>query len=94
MAQWVSHSHASTLDEMIRLEGRGFYIKSFCVECGESQPTLCYDDCFGGELFCEGCIITLYVCNPLHNIKAFSFFLLNFDHQCLLGTTALAWFIF
>jgi len=74
MAQWVSHSHASMLDEMIRLEGRGSYIKSVCIECSESQPTLHCKDCFGGELFCEGCLIKLHIRNPLHNIKVFSFF--------------------
>lgn len=75
MAQWVSHSHTSMLDEMIRLEGRASYTNSFCIECLESWPTLHCDDCFGGELFCEGCIIKLHICNPLHNIKVFSVFL-------------------
>jgi len=38
MAQWVSHSHGSTLDELIRMEGRGPYIQSICAECSKPQP--------------------------------------------------------
>jgi hypothetical protein len=71
MAQWVSHSRSSTLDEMIRLDGRGSYVQSLCVDCSKSQPTLRCNDCFGGELFCEECLVNLHVRNPLHNITVF-----------------------
>jgi len=75
MAQWVSHSRSLTLDEMIRLEGRGSYARSVCAECSNSQPTLHCDDCFGGELFCEECVIKLHVRNPLHNITVWTSFI-------------------
>jgi len=90
MAQWVSHGRASTLDEMICMEGRGSYIRSICAECSKPQPTLRCEDCFGGELFCQDCIVKLHICNPLHSIKVFDF-LLPFYHQYLTGSIALEW---
>ena len=80
MAQWVSHSRASTLDEMIRMEGRGSYIRSICAECSEPQPTLRCEDCFGGELFCQDCMVKRHICNPLHSIKVFNFLLPFYHH--------------
>jgi hypothetical protein len=75
MAQWVSHSRASTLDEMIRMEGRGSYARNVCAECSALQPTLRCEDCFGGELFCPECTVKLHIRNPLHNIKVFPSFI-------------------
>jgi hypothetical protein len=90
MAQWVSHSRGSTLDELIRMEGRGSYIQSICAECSKPQPTLRCEDCFGRELFCQDCVVKLHIRNPLHHIKVFDF-LLPFYHRYLTESIALEW---
>jgi hypothetical protein len=92
MAQWVLHSRSLTLDEMIRLEGRGSYAQSICIECFKSQPTLRCEDCFGGELFCEECCVKLHVRNPLHNITVFISGIL-FNCLYLFGAVALEWYL-
>lgn len=53
------------------LEGRGDSIHSSCRNCGEEVPTkFRCRDCFGGDLWCEQCTVSLHVLNPLHRIQA------------------------
>ncbi|KAG1725657.1 hypothetical protein EDB19DRAFT_1897750 [Suillus lakei] len=59
------------LDEMIRLEGRGDYIKdSLCRYCQEHVPTIRCQDCFLLELYCSSCTVERYRCLPLHRLQS------------------------
>lgn len=57
--------------EVLRLEGRGDHRESdICSLCETSSPALyrC-NDCFGGELYCQGCIVYLHARTPLHRLQ-------------------------
>jgi hypothetical protein len=56
------------LHEIIRLDGRGDR-HTICRICHSADPTLRCEDCFGGEMFCRGCMVDLHACTPLHRIE-------------------------
>ncbi|KAF7797133.1 hypothetical protein EIP86_008325 [Pleurotus ostreatoroseus] len=61
------------LDEDLRTEGRGDFSElKVCLECGTPNPCIRCKDCFGGELFCEGCTIKHHERLPLHLIERFN----------------------
>ncbi|KAG2133551.1 uncharacterized protein EDB93DRAFT_1242852 [Suillus bovinus] len=71
MALWL-HERKKYLLELIRLEGRGDYTsRETCQghsECASEPGYHCWD-CFGTELYCQGCIVNRHCENPLHKIE-------------------------
>ncbi|KAJ7792211.1 hypothetical protein B0H14DRAFT_2269498, partial [Mycena olivaceomarginata] len=60
------------LDEMIRLEGRGYAaIYSKCGDCESCDPTFrCeHQTCYGPSLFCQTCIVKRHAVLPMHWIQ-------------------------
>lgn len=59
------------LDELLRSEGRGSEREKPCPRCLDATMTPCIrcEDCFGGELLCEGCSAVEHRTNPFHRIK-------------------------
>ena len=73
MLQWRDYSRELSLDEMLRLEGRGVYTGSPCGECSAPSPLYRCTDCFGGELFCKACIRSMHQRSPFHVIEVCQF---------------------
>ncbi|EIW79765.1 hypothetical protein CONPUDRAFT_34829, partial [Coniophora puteana RWD-64-598 SS2] len=58
------------LKELLRGEGRGEQVEqTVCSSCQASEPEFRCKDCFGGLLYCQGCIVKKHVENPLHRIE-------------------------
>ena len=74
MLQWRHHSRELTLDEMLRLEGRGAYASSPCAECSAPCPLYRCLECFSGELFCPECIRSVHRRSPFHAVEVSIFF--------------------
>ncbi|KAJ7023345.1 hypothetical protein C8F04DRAFT_1271407 [Mycena alexandri] len=64
------------LQETIRLEGCAGASEDVCPGCGGEAPTIRCKQCFGGDLFCVGCCVSMHAANPLHITDAWdgSFF--------------------
>jgi len=73
MLQWRDYSRELALDEMLRLEGRGEYAGLPCGECSAPCPLYRCVDCFGGELFCQGCIKSMHQRSPFHIVEVSGF---------------------
>ena len=73
MKQWRDYSRELVLDEMLRLEGRGTHVEAPCGECSALHPRFRCTDCFGHELFCQRCILSIHQRNPFHTIEVCSF---------------------
>lgn len=57
------------LKEFIRLDGRGDQdLWEACRLCGGMANIRCRD-CFGGEMFCQGCTVDLHAISPFHVIE-------------------------
>jgi len=69
MLQWKEFSRELALDELLRLEGRGAYGGSPCGECSASCPLYRCMDCFGGELFCQKCMVSMHRRSPFHVVE-------------------------
>ncbi|KAK7050147.1 CxC2 domain-containing protein [Favolaschia claudopus] len=71
MLTWAEHQD-EYLDEMIRLEGRGYSaIYSTCGGCGAKDPTFRCENqlCFGPSLFCKSCTVHRHAALPTHWIQ-------------------------
>ncbi|KAG2122502.1 hypothetical protein DEU56DRAFT_873615 [Suillus clintonianus] len=56
--------------EFLRHEGRGDYASDpVCWRCHLHVPQFRCIDCFGTELYCKDCIVTLHTQNPVHRIQ-------------------------
>lgn len=56
--------------EILRLEGRGDHCRGgLCPLCESSDAVYRCSDCFGGELYCQGCIVYLHSRTPLHRLQ-------------------------
>lgn len=61
---------AEYLAELLRLEGRGRAgVQTRCILCLEGNPDFLCSDCFGQDLFCQGCIVSCHEANPLHRVE-------------------------
>ncbi|KAJ7800789.1 hypothetical protein B0H14DRAFT_2155905, partial [Mycena olivaceomarginata] len=71
MLTWANYQD-EYLDEMIRLEGRGYAaIYSKCRDCESCDPTFrCeHQTCYGPSLFCQTCIVKRHAVLPMHWIQ-------------------------
>ncbi|KAF8209183.1 hypothetical protein K438DRAFT_1572996 [Mycena galopus ATCC 62051] len=71
MLTWANHQD-EYLEEMLRLEGRGYQaIYSRCGGCEEAAPTFrCeHQTCHGPSLFCKTCIVERHAVLPTHWIQ-------------------------
>ncbi|KAH7905178.1 hypothetical protein BJ138DRAFT_1231765, partial [Hygrophoropsis aurantiaca] len=57
------------LQELLRHESRGGPSSDFCGLCEAPAPQYRCEDCFGFDMYCSGCILTLHAHNPLHRLK-------------------------
>ncbi|KAG1722852.1 hypothetical protein EDB19DRAFT_1898151 [Suillus lakei] len=58
------------LQELLQHEGCGDYIHdTVCRNCGSGAPRFCCRDCFGTELCCHNCVVTLHTKHPTHRIQ-------------------------
>jgi hypothetical protein len=81
------------LHELICLDGRGDKdLGSSCRLC-ESAPDIRCEDCFGGELFFQGCTIDLHAVNPLHRIEVY-IYSHYIDLTDLYSCIAMEWHLF
>ncbi|KAJ7050144.1 hypothetical protein C8F01DRAFT_1001117 [Mycena amicta] len=72
MLTWANEHQNEYLDELLRLEGRGYpAIYSTCGGCGRADPTFrCeHQTCYGPSLFCEPCIVQRHAVLPTHWIQ-------------------------
>ena len=81
MLQWRDHSRELVLDEMLWLEGRGLYADLPCGECFSPRPLYRCKDCFGGQLFCQGCIAATHCRSPFHVIEVSNSLILAPSHS-------------
>lgn len=59
--------------EILRLEGRGEHDDiDTCSLCATSPALYRCSDCFGGELYCQGCVVYLHARTPLHRLQVSS----------------------
>ncbi|KAH7918603.1 hypothetical protein BV22DRAFT_1024324 [Leucogyrophana mollusca] len=57
--------------EMLRRDGRGDHItEAVCCRCRLACPCFRCEDCFGSELFCKQCMVSMHDRTPLHRIEA------------------------
>ncbi|KAG2143930.1 hypothetical protein BD769DRAFT_1348075 [Suillus cothurnatus] len=63
---WLNH-RALFLQEMIHLEGRVSMWS--CSECDGPNPEYKCQDCFGSELHCSTCILSVHAHHPLHQLQ-------------------------
>jgi hypothetical protein len=71
MLTWAEHQD-EYLDEMIRLEGRGYAsIYSKCGGCGEPNPRFrcAQQTCFRLSLYCQKCVVARHAVLPTHWIQ-------------------------
>ncbi|KAF7364546.1 hypothetical protein MVEN_00323600 [Mycena venus] len=71
LTMWEEDDLEEFLDEQLRGEGRGDYIRSVrCAECWERdvQAHRC-EECFTDALFCGPCIVRLHADNPFHVVQ-------------------------
>ncbi|KAF8121845.1 hypothetical protein K438DRAFT_1653350 [Mycena galopus ATCC 62051] len=71
MLTWVEHQD-EYLDEMLRLEGRGFpATHSKCGGCGKADPRFrCeHQTCYGPALYCQECVVDRHAVLPTHWIQ-------------------------
>jgi hypothetical protein len=67
---WAAHEVNDYLAELIRLEGRGDAIsQEQCAQCLSSSADYRCEDCFGHQLFCGLCMVSLHQQNPLHRLE-------------------------
>jgi hypothetical protein len=67
LRKWIP-DRDNYLQELLRLDGRagaGYY----CGLCQANGPAYRCENCFGGLMFCQGCIVSLHACMPLHRIE-------------------------
>ncbi|KAJ7043422.1 hypothetical protein C8F04DRAFT_1250850 [Mycena alexandri] len=53
---------------LLRLEGAADGDVDTCPCCSTAKPTIRCKQCFGGEMYCRGCIVQMHAKNPLHII--------------------------
>lgn len=58
------------LDEFLRNNGRGDSMQQVtCIKCEVEMPQYRCSDCFGGDMYCKACILTMHAANPLHSAE-------------------------
>jgi hypothetical protein len=57
------------LRELLRLDGRAGDMGCVCTVCSAEGPDFRCEDCFGGEMLCQGCMVEIHACMPLHRIE-------------------------
>ncbi|KAF9779417.1 hypothetical protein BJ322DRAFT_1013173 [Thelephora terrestris] len=68
MADWL-HYRSIMLDELLRMDGTGdSATPEDCVNCGSAGEYRC-SDCFGGNMCCLKCIVSLHCHLPLHRVQ-------------------------
>ncbi|KAJ7082100.1 hypothetical protein B0H15DRAFT_785941 [Mycena belliarum] len=75
MRIWVTNYRDETLDEMLRLEGRGnaaFHAK--CAFCKRPDPLFrcARQTCLGPGMYCEVCIVDIHRQLPTHMVEMWS----------------------
>jgi hypothetical protein len=58
----------SYLKELLRLDGRAG-MGGDCGLCHSEGPDYRCEDCFGGLMFCQRCMVDMHACMPLHRIE-------------------------
>ena len=91
MLQWWDYSRELALDEMLWLEGRGLYVDSACGECLALCPLYCCKDCFGGQLYCQECMVATHRRDPFHIIEVSQSPTLVLPHLKVLHILVLEW---
>jgi hypothetical protein len=67
LRMWQSDADAF-LEEFLRLDGRGDYVKDQCT-CGRQGAIYRCQDCHGCELLCHECMIHIHDRQPLHQME-------------------------
>ncbi|KIJ50997.1 hypothetical protein M422DRAFT_44213 [Sphaerobolus stellatus SS14] len=63
------------LEEFLRHEGRGDHMQSKCPNCparNAAEGLYCCEDCAGGHLCCQGCVLKGHACLPFHRIMVWT----------------------
>lgn len=68
MKEWLP-LRGQYLQELVRLEGRGYSDRNSCPSCHQHPAEFRCSDCFGMALLCERCCLQTHKCQPLHIIK-------------------------
>lgn len=83
------------LRELLRLDGRADLRDSPCTLCNiAGGPEYRCEDCFGGELFCKGCMVNIHACMPLHRVEVRGRDHPSYPYRLSLPLIALEWGIF
>ena len=67
------------LDEEIRLEGRRGLSALPCPGCNHRSPQFRCEDCSGGEILCQACMVKRHEILPLHVVKVGRFELRSYN---------------
>lgn len=76
------------LDALLRHEGRGRYVKQGCSSCRNVTANYRCQDCHGGRLWCQACIIWEHRDEPLHKLEVCRCFFFFFHVESLLLMTS------
>ncbi|KAG1817161.1 uncharacterized protein BJ212DRAFT_1576808 [Suillus subaureus] len=69
LSQWMEDQDIY-LQELLQNKGHEDYIhNTVCRNCGSGAPRFCCRDCFGTELCCHNCVVTLHAKHPTHRIQ-------------------------
>ncbi|KAJ7707274.1 hypothetical protein B0H16DRAFT_1243865, partial [Mycena metata] len=77
LKEWVKDEDDTWLEELLRAEGRGDHRSySVCPRCKIQTdefiavPMYRCEDCLsGGEMLCQGCMVSTHSQSPLHHIE-------------------------
>jgi hypothetical protein len=67
LRKWIP-DRDNYLQELLRLDGRAG-LGGDCGLCHAKGPEYRCEDCFGGLMFCQGCMVDLHACMPLHRVE-------------------------
>lgn len=69
MADWIAY-RLIKLDELLRRDGLGdSTTPGLCVGCTKLVGEYRCSDCFGGDMYCSGCIVSSHCKLPLHRLQ-------------------------
>ena len=69
MTDWLAH-RSIMLDELLRIDGLGdLTALETCTKCTELAGEYRCKDCFGGNMYCSGCIVSAHHQLPLHRLQ-------------------------
>ncbi|KAJ7030682.1 hypothetical protein C8F04DRAFT_961290 [Mycena alexandri] len=72
MKVFVKYHRDETLDEMLRLEGRGstdVYQQCAACKCADPLFRCARQTCVGAAMYCEPCIVNLHRALPTHSVE-------------------------